>query len=132
MKEAVANANAGLSLQEQATVSKKVIVLIDTGTNDGLADVNVNLTNGSDEDVNGHGTKMTKAIRKYAGNNAMIISVKAFYDNGAGSLANLVAAVQYAIDANADIINISLADYLSFFKEENMIQDRFNIADKMC
>lgn len=46
-------------------------------------------------------------ILSAAGGRAAILSIKAFNDDGTASLANVYAAVKYAMEAHADIINIS-------------------------
>lgn len=84
-----------------------LVALIDTGDNN--ADSAVNLTKDGNEDVNGHGTSMDAIIRKAAHGNVGILSIKAMNDDGTGTLTNITAAIQYAIDNNADIINMSIA-----------------------
>ena len=84
----------------------KVVALIDSGVNGDLADARVNLTNDSDDDVIGHGTKMASIIKGYGGP-ASILSIKAFNDSGKGSIATVTAAVKLATEMNVDYINIS-------------------------
>jgi lantibiotic leader peptide-processing serine protease len=43
---------------------------------------------------------------------AQIIPVKALYDAGYGDFADIIAAISYAGDLNADVINMSFAGYL--------------------
>ena len=105
--EAISVAEEGLVVAEHSGNDVKVIALIDTGVNDGLADVTVNLTEDQDYDANGHGTAMAHIIKERGLDQASIISIKAFNDDGTGSLANVIAAFRYAIEANVDIINIS-------------------------
>lgn len=85
----------------------KFVALIDSGVNDGYADFSVNVTNYPDADAIGHGTEMAKIIKDIAGDKATILSIKAFGDDGDGSLSNIYAAVKYAINQKVDIINIS-------------------------
>lgn len=85
----------------------KTIALIDSGVNDGYADAAINLTTESDEDVNGHGTKLAKIIKDWTGDKASIISIKAFNDDGTASISTVAAAVKYARLLGVDIINIS-------------------------
>ncbi len=84
-----------------------VVALIDTGDN--TADRSVNFTSESDEDENGHGTRMDQLIRNAAGGNVRILSLKALKKDGTGSLSDVAAAMQYAINSGADIINMSIA-----------------------
>ena len=107
--EAVSLAEEGLAISDNTENTIKVIALIDSGVSGDLADAKVNLTEDSDDDVNGHGTAMADIIKKLAGDKASIISVKAFNDNGTGSIANVTAAIKYAIEADVDIISISAA-----------------------
>ena len=107
--DAVAVAEEGLTIAEDSGNDVKVIALIDTGVNDDLADISVNLTEDPDADANGHGTQMAHIIKERGRDKASIISIKAFNDNGGGSLANVTAAMKYAIEAHVDIINISAA-----------------------
>ena len=102
------DAQTGLETAYEANqdYSRKLVVLIDSGVNGDLADTKVNLTDDPDDDTLGHGTSMARIIREYGGN-PVIISVKAFNDNGSGSLATVTAAMKYAIDMNPDIINFS-------------------------
>ena len=106
---AVSIAEEGLTIAESFGDEVKVIALIDTGVNDDLADISVNLTEDPDADANGHGTQMARIIKERGRDKASIISIKAFNDNGGGSLANVTAAMKYAIEADVDIINISAA-----------------------
>lgn len=97
------------SLKDRAIAEGKVLVaVIDTGANDETADELVNVTdalNGYDD--NGHGTKIASVIKEMSGDNALILSVKAFDASGKSSSSTMYAAVKYAIEAGADIINIS-------------------------
>lgn len=95
-------------VEEKADVDDvKTIALIDSGVNDGYADAAINLTTESDEDVNGHGTKLAKIIKDWTGDKASIISIKAFNDDGTASISTVAAAVKYARLLGVDIINIS-------------------------
>ena len=98
------DAQEGLAMHE--TEGGRLVALIDTGVND-LAAVSVNLTDDPDGDRHGHGTRMAEIILSAAGGRAAILSIKAFNDDGTASLANVYAAVKYAMEAHADIINIS-------------------------
>lgn len=84
------------------------VALIDTGVS-GYAVDSINLTSDPDGDSNGHGTMMAETILNASDGNAMILSIKAFNDDGTASLSNIYAAVRYAIESDVDIINISAA-----------------------
>lgn len=86
---------------------KNVIALIDTGTDGSTVDA-VSFVDGDASDHQGHGTKMIKTIRKM-NKNAKILALKALDDNGKGTTASVVSAIQYAIDSHVSIINMSFS-----------------------
>lgn len=86
---------------------KNVIALIDTGTDGSTVDA-VSFVDGDTTDHQGHATKMIKTIRKQ-NKNAKILALKALDDNGNGTTASVVAALQYAIDSHVSIINMSFS-----------------------
>lgn len=86
---------------------KEVIALIDTGTDGSTVDA-VSFVDGDTTDHQGHATKMIKTIRKQD-SDAKILALKALDDNGNGTTASVVAALQYAIDSNVSIINMSFS-----------------------
>lgn len=86
---------------------KDVIALIDTGTDGSTIDA-VSFVDNDITDNFGHATKMIKTIRKQ-NKNAKILALKALDDNGNGTTASVVAALQYAIDSNVSIINLSFS-----------------------
>lgn len=86
---------------------KDVIALIDTGTDGSTVDA-VSFVDNDVTDNFGHATKMIKTIRKQ-NKNAKILALKALDDNGNGTTASVVAALQYAIDAHVSIINMSFS-----------------------
>lgn len=110
-----ANASAAKDAEKVADVVEektdvddvKTIALIDSGVNDGYADASINLTTESDEDTNGHGTKLAKIIKEWTGDKASIVSIKAFNSDGTASISTVAAAVKYARLLGVDIINIS-------------------------
>lgn len=106
----------------------KTIALIDSGVNDGYADAAINLTTESDDDVNGHGTKLAKIIKDWTGDKASIISIKAFNDDGTASISTVAAAVKYARLLGVDIINIS-ASVLDSDNTEPLKQEVQNALD---
>lgn len=86
---------------------KNVIALIDTGSDGSTVDA-VSFVDGDASDHQGHATKMIKTIRKQ-NKNAKILALKALDDNGKGTTASVVAALQYAIDSHVSIINLSFS-----------------------
>lgn len=86
---------------------KNVIALIDTGTDGSTVDA-VSFVDGDTTDHQGHASKMIKAIRKQ-NKNAKILALKALDDNGKGTTASVVSAIQYAIDSHVSIINMSFS-----------------------
>lgn len=86
---------------------KNVIALIDTGSDESTVDA-VSFVDGDTTDRQGHATKMIKAIRKQD-SNAKILALKALDDNGNGTTASIVSAIQYAIDSHVSIINMSFS-----------------------
>lgn len=107
------------------------IAVIDTGVNS-LPDISgrvlsgynfINNTNNVTDD-NGHGTFISSIIASQANNSqgiagindkVNILPIKILDANGEGYLSDLIKGIQYAIDQNASIINLSLAtsDYNS-------------------
>ena len=128
--ETVKAAEEGLSLHDvtDSTSSRKLVALIDTGVNGDVAARSINLTDDGDGDANGHGTRMAQAISQASDGHAVILSIKAFNDDGTASLANVYAAVKYAIEAKADIINISASvpDSANTAALRNMILEAMN------
>lgn len=84
-----------------------VVALIDTGTDGSTVDA-VSFVDNDVTDNFGHASKMIKTIRKQ-NKNAKILALKALDDNGNGTTASVVAALQYAIDSHASIINMSFS-----------------------
>lgn len=86
---------------------KDVIALIDTGTDGSTVDA-VSFVDNDVTDNFGHAKMMIKTIRKQ-NKNAKILALKALDDNGNGTTASVVAALQYAIDSHVSIINMSFS-----------------------
>ena len=88
--------------------SGKVIALIDTGVEDGPNIVDrVSLIDDNLVGANTHGQEMVNAITGQA-SDAKILSIRALGDDGKGTISSIVAAMEYAINQNVDIINLSL------------------------
>lgn len=85
----------------------EVIALIDTGTDGSTVDA-MSFVDNDVTDNFGHATKMIKTIRKQ-NKNAKILALKALDDNGKGTTASVVSAIQYAIDSHVSIINMSFS-----------------------
>ena len=106
--------NAVMALNEEDPIdtiqtvdSDKVIALIDTGVSEHKNVIgHVSLI---DDDLTGncHGDAMVKDIVEQ-NENAKILSIKALDDTGYGTYSAIVSAIEYAIDAKVDIINMSM------------------------
>ena len=101
------------------------IAIIDTGVNN-ITDISgrvlsgynfINNTNNVTDD-NGHGTFISSIIASKSNNSqgiagindkVYILPIKILDSNGEGYLSDLIKGIQYAIDQNASIINLSLA-----------------------
>lgn len=93
--------------ESAAAKSAPVIALIDTGIK---KDKNVvGQASLIDDKMAGgqHGTEMLRAIRG-ENENALVLSIRALGDDGHGTIASIASAIEYAIKAKADIINLSL------------------------
>ena len=98
---------------------KLLVAVIDTGCGT-EADSSINFTADSDMDNNGHGSAMARIIKEKSDGKAYILILKAIGDNGEGTISNVTAAVKYAIEQGADIINMSIiakdSDNMAAFK----------------
>ena len=103
---AINKANANDKTVKDYT-GKDAIALIDTGTDGSTVDA-VSFVDNDVTDNFGHATKMIKTIRKQ-NKNAKILALKALDDNGKGTTASIVSAIQYAIDSHVSIINMSFS-----------------------
>ncbi|WP_448917864.1 SpaA isopeptide-forming pilin-related protein [Holdemanella biformis] len=105
---------------------KDVIALIDTGTDGSTVDA-VSFVDNDVTDNHGHATKMIKTIRKQ-NKNAKILALKALDDNGNGTTASVVAALQYAIDSHVSIINMSFSGTAT--ESKNLVESKVKEAIK--
>ena len=89
--------------------SGTVVALIDTGVNGNENVVeSVSMLGDDTSDANGHGTRMAELI--CAQNpDVRIISIKALGADGTGDMSAIFAAIQYAKEKGADIINLSVS-----------------------
>ena len=86
-----------------------IIALIDTGVSADCEVIDaVSVIDDNPEDEYGHGTKMYNTIVN-RNPDAQILSIKAFGADGTTDAASIYAAIQYAIEAGADIINCSFS-----------------------
>ena len=87
---------------------EKVIALIDTGAEETQNVIGrVSLIDDNLSGTNSHGNEMVNAIVSQD-KNAKILSIRALGDDGKGTISSIVAAMEYAISQNVDIINLSL------------------------
>lgn len=105
---------------------KNMIALIDTGTDGSTVDA-VSFVDNDVTDNNGHASMMIKTIRKQ-NKNAKILALKALDDNGNGTTASVVAALQYAIDSNVSIINMSFSGRST--EDKNLVESKVKEAIK--
>lgn len=100
----------GMTWREYAdSVGKKLVAVIDTGVSEDYSAVNMNFTDESDEDENGHGTMVAQTIIENADGKAIIMSLKALGAGGTGYMSDVMEAVQYAREQHVDIINMSIS-----------------------
>ena len=97
-----------LKPSEEVQEEHGVIALIDTGVSeqDHVID-RISVIDDQVEGKNGHGDQMVSAILSQD-NEAQILSIRALDDQGFGTVSSLVAAMEYAIEQEADFINLSL------------------------
>ena len=92
---------------EDAQKADKVIALIDTGASESSNVIDrVSLI----DDVlagNGHGDKMVEAIVSQNAD-AKILSIRTMGNDGRGTVSSVVAGMEYAINQNVSIINLSM------------------------
>ena len=114
-----------MNLCNNVTVNPKAktkIAIIDTGSS--LANEKVSVMGDKGEDKNGHGTAMASKVLEQT-DDAYIISIKAIDDDGNGKVADVYAALQYAIDADCKVVlmAISLRDLGQYEAFKNLVAD---------
>ena len=82
--------------------------LIDTGASGSNVIKAVSILGGETEDDNGHGTRMRDAVIEI-NPDVKILSIKALDANGTAKVADIYAAVAYAIESDVSVINLSIA-----------------------
>ena len=98
------------TINSSDTDNEKKIAVIDTGAKADAKTKLVSMLGDDGLDENGHGTEVVNMIREQAPD-AEILSIKAFDRNGYGSASTVYAAIQYAIQQNATVINLSFSGY---------------------
>lgn len=87
--------------------NKKIIALLDTGTLESPNVINrISLIDDS-LNGNGHGDEMVNDIVEQ-NPDAEIISIRIMGNDGKGTISSILAGMEYAIEQNVDIINLSL------------------------
>ena len=94
---------------EEITVSQdgNVIALIDTGVGESANVIDRVSVIEEPEALTEHGDAMLQAIVSQ-NSDAKILSIRAMNSHGFGTISSLVAAMEYAISENVDMINLSL------------------------
>jgi hypothetical protein len=97
--------------EEKLSVERNVVVaVIDTGVDTQDELLQNRLIEGLSEDMadaNGHGTTMAEIIASQTGENVKIMPIAAFDESGTSTVAKVYFAIENAIAANVDVINIS-------------------------
>ena len=103
------NIMSATSDSEEITVSQdgNVIALIDTGVGESANVIDRVSVIEEPETSTEHGDAMLQAIVSQ-NPDAKILSIRAMNSNGFGTISSLVAAMEYAISENVDMINLSL------------------------
>lgn len=103
------NIMSDTSDSEEITVSQdgNVIALIDTGVGESANVIDRVSVIEEPETSTEHGDAMLQAIVSQ-NPDAKILSIRAMNSNGFGTISSLVAAMEYAISENVDMINLSL------------------------
>lgn len=104
--------------------SPKLIAVIDTGDNGRAADA-VSVIGDDASDDNGHGSMVIDTIFE-ENPDAKILSIKAFGADGKAKPSDVYAAVRYAIDNDAEIINMSFSAFST--ADNTIVKDIINEA----
>lgn len=106
LAQAVPEAESKASSED---TENNIIAVIDTGASVGGNVIDAVSMLGEDAgDDNGHGTEMVKYITA-ENPDAKILSIKALDKNGKGTPSSVYAAIKYAMERKAGIINLSLS-----------------------
>ena len=128
----------GWELANVESSSLKVAV-IDSGVDLTHPDLKPNLVDGinlvepskSVQDIDGHGTKVSGLIGAVTNNQLGVVSPSRgtsimpikVTENGTGNLSTVVQGIRYAIDHDADVINLSLGNYNNSFALRTVIEE---------
>ena len=99
---------------EKSDANDVIVAVIDSGVTGAgkksriLQGANFSATGNDASDDNGHGTQVADAVLTGTGDNVRILPVKVLDSTGRGTIASLYKGIEYAIEQDADIINISL------------------------
>lgn len=96
-----------IGVSENTKKQHGVIALIDTGVKESNNVIDRISVIDDSLEGNGHGDKMAEAIVSQD-KDARILSIRAMDDDGNGTMSSLVAAIEYAIAQDVDLINLSL------------------------
>ena len=92
---------------ESTKTKEKIIALIDTGVNAGPNVIDrISLIDNILEG-NGHGDQMVDAITSQD-EDAKILSIRALSNGGKGNVSSIISGIEYAINQNVNIINLSM------------------------
>ena len=92
---------------ESTKTKEKIIALIDTGVNAGPNVIDrISLIDDILEG-NGHGDQMVDAITSQD-EDAKILSIRALSNGGKGNVSSIISGIEYAINQNVNIINLSM------------------------
>ena len=121
------------------TDSSLKVAVIDSGVDLTHPDLKMNLLDGvnlidrekSVQDLDGHGTKVAGLIGAETNNRLGVISPSRgvsimpikVTENGTGNLSTVVQGIRYAIDHDADMINLSLGNYNNSFALRTVIEE---------
>ncbi|PEL03309.1 S8 family peptidase [Bacillus sp. AFS017336] len=113
--------------------------ILDTGIDFNHKDLNIkrgiSLVDNSNNyiDYSGHGTLVAGIVMGLDNDTykaktlpeAQLFSIKALNNNGEGKISNIIAGVQWAIDNEIDILNMSVGAYIYSKKLENMLKKAY-------
>ena len=114
----------GLTLRQYADdTNKSLVALIDTGTS--YATQSVNFTDEADEEIGTHGNEVASTILDENSDNVILLGIKALSSEGKGTMSDVMEGIQYAINTDVDIINMSFVASADNETEEfdKLVQD---------
>ena len=114
--QVTADVNPISSIEETKPAETKeatnVIALIDTGVSESANVIDRVSLIGDELEGNGHGDRMLQAI---VGQNAdaSVLSIRTMGNDGRGTVSSIIAGMEYAINQNVSIINLSMSAKLN-------------------